>query len=229
MTILTQIYGENRCPILLLVLAESRAQKYQLIHWSLFGALKQLPLIAETRYNTHKFEPRQEKSERKGIRCYECGGIGHIALDCGNLKYKKGKVMAATWSGSYYSNKGDESSDDEDKVDNFISFAFSHKSKRSSGEEEESQRENESSEDDSSSNSTKGNVENMDVHDYIVKCESSMMKNKRKLRILEEENLEISTHNDHLSEQVERAKKIEDKLRKELDVSRRNEEGLKKA
>ena len=43
----------------------------------------------------------------------------------------------------------------------------------------------------------------MDVHDFIVKCESSMMKNRRKLKILEEENLELSSHNDHLSKQVE--------------------------
>ena len=59
-----------------------------------------------------------------------------------------------------------------------------------------------SSEDYFSPNSTKGNVEKMDVHDFIVKWESSMMKNKRKLKILEEENLELSSHNDHLSRQV---------------------------
>ena len=68
----------------------------------------------------------------------------------------------------------------------------------------------------------------MDVHDYIVKCESSMMKIKRKLRILEEENLELSTHVDHLSEQVEKSKKNEVKLGDELTVSQRNEERLKR-
>ncbi|KAK0593781.1 hypothetical protein LWI29_001557 [Acer saccharum] len=26
-----------------------------------------------------KFEPRQERTERKGVRCFECGGIGHFA------------------------------------------------------------------------------------------------------------------------------------------------------
>ena len=60
-----------------------------------------------------RFEPRQERSERKGIQCFECGGIGHIPPDCGNLKNKKGKVMAATWSGSDDSYEGDESLDDE--------------------------------------------------------------------------------------------------------------------
>ena len=43
---------------------------------------------------------------------------------------------------------------------------------------------------------------------------------------MREENLDLSSHNDNLSEQVERLKKIEDKLRKELDLSKGNEEGL---
>ena len=42
------------------------------------------------------FEPRQEHSEKKGVQCYECGGIGHISPDCGNLKNKMAKVMATT-------------------------------------------------------------------------------------------------------------------------------------
>ncbi|KAI9154416.1 hypothetical protein LWI28_026068 [Acer negundo] len=46
--------------------------------------------------------------------------------------------------------------------------------------------------------------------------------------MLRAENLELSSHNDHLSEQVERLKKIEDKLRKDLVLSKRNEEDLKR-
>ena len=46
------------------------------------------------------FEPRQERSEKKGVQCYECDGIGHISPDCGNLKKKMAKVMTATWSES---------------------------------------------------------------------------------------------------------------------------------
>jgi hypothetical protein len=108
-----------------------------------------------------KFEPRQEKTERKGVRCFECGGIGHFALDCANhMEKKKGKVMAATWSGSSDdSNEEDESSDDEDIMANFLAFASSHKSKSGSEKEEESQRESDSSEDDSDANSTNGYVE----------------------------------------------------------------------
>ena len=49
-----------------------------------------------------------------------------------------------------------------------------------------------------------------------------MIKNKRKLMMLEEENLELSTHVDHLSEQVERSKKIEEKLREKLALSMKN-------
>ncbi|KAK0588023.1 hypothetical protein LWI29_032999 [Acer saccharum] len=62
-----------------------------------------------------KFEPRQERTERKGVRCFECGGIGHFAPECANHnEKKKGKVMAATWSGSSDdSNEEDESSSEE--------------------------------------------------------------------------------------------------------------------
>ena len=46
--------------------------------------------------------------------------------------------------------------------------------------------------------------------------------------MLRDENLELSSHNDHLSEEVERLKKKEDKLKEELALSKRNEEGLKR-
>ena len=49
------------------------------------------------KYPFKKFEPRQERTERKGVRCFECGGIGQFAPECANHnEKKKGKVMAAT-------------------------------------------------------------------------------------------------------------------------------------
>ena len=72
-------------------------------------------------------------------------------------------------------------------------------SDRSEGldEENDSIGEMESIEDDSndknsSSQSTNGNVESMDLYDYIVKFESSRMKNKKEIRRLKDENLELS-------------------------------------
>ena len=41
-----------------------------------------------------KFEPRQERTERKGVRCFLCGGIGHFAPECANHNdKKKGKMV----------------------------------------------------------------------------------------------------------------------------------------
>ncbi|KAK0604883.1 hypothetical protein LWI29_020537 [Acer saccharum] len=68
------------------------------------------------------FEPRQEHSEKKGVQCYECGGIGHISPDCGKLKNKMAKVMATTWSESDDSGKGGKSSSDDELTINYTAF-----------------------------------------------------------------------------------------------------------
>ncbi|KAK0585546.1 hypothetical protein LWI29_030139 [Acer saccharum] len=86
---------------------------------------------------------------------------------------------------------------------NFLAFASSHKSKSASEKEEMSQEEIDSS-------------------------EVETFKSTRKIERLRKENLELSAHNDHLSEQVERLKRREDKLIEELDLSKRSEEGLKR-
>ncbi|KAK1551053.1 hypothetical protein Q3G72_029389 [Acer saccharum] len=72
----------------------------------------------------NKFEPRQEKTEIKDIQCYECGGVGHFTSDCANrLEKKKGKVMAASLSGSSDdSGEGDESSSDKELATNYTAF-----------------------------------------------------------------------------------------------------------
>ncbi|KAK0604218.1 hypothetical protein LWI29_013264 [Acer saccharum] len=119
-----------------------------------------------------KFEPRQERTERKGVRCFECGGIGHFAPECANHnEKKKGKVMAATWSGSSDdSNEEDESSSEEELMANFLAFASSHKSKSAIEKEDLSQEEIDSSEEesDSSSSSKKKFVEQKRREDKLI-------------------------------------------------------------
>src|SRR5579862_2448362 len=179
-----------------------------------------------------KFEPRQERTERKGVCCFECGGIGHFAPDCANHnEKKKGKVMAVTWSGSSDdSYEEDDTSSEEEIMANFIAFASSHKSKSGSEKEDLSQEEMDSSEgeSDSSSISIPKFVEQKVLAKYHAEFNELASKNTRKIALLREENQELSAHNDYLSEQVDRLKKREDKLKEELDLSKRNEEGLKR-
>ncbi|KAK1553434.1 hypothetical protein Q3G72_034975 [Acer saccharum] len=113
---------------------------------------------------------------------------------------------------------------------NFLAFASSHKSKSASEKEDLSQEEIDSSEEesDSSSNSKKKFVEQKVLAKYHAEFNDLALKSTRKIERLREENLELSAHNDHLSEQVERLKRREDKLIEELDLSKRNEEGLKR-
>src|SRR5579862_8173120 len=179
-----------------------------------------------------KFEPRQERTERKGVRCFECGGIGHFAPDCANHnEKKKGKVMAVTWSGSSDdSYEEDDTSSEEELMANFLAFASSHKSKSGSEKEDLSQEEMDSSEgeSDSSSISIPKFVEQKVLAKYHAEFNELASKNTRKIALLREENQELSAHNDYLSEQVDRLKKREDKLKEELDLSKRSEEGLKR-
>ncbi|KAK1587554.1 hypothetical protein Q3G72_014140 [Acer saccharum] len=157
---------------------------------------------------------------------------GRFAPECANHnEKKKGKVMAATWSGSSDDSiEGYKSSDDEELMANLLAFESSHKSKSASEREEMSQKENESSgeESDSSSNSINGFVEKKVLAKYHAEFNDLAIKSTRKIKMLREENLELLSHNDHLSEQVEKFKKMEDKLREELVLSRRNEESLKR-
>ncbi|KAK0594094.1 hypothetical protein LWI29_007213 [Acer saccharum] len=124
--------------------------------------------------------------------------------------------MAATWSGSSDdSYEGDESSDDEELMANLLAFASSHKSKSASEREEMSQEENDSSdvESDSSSNSMNGFMEKKEFAKYHAEFNDLAIKSTRKIKMLREENLELASQNDHLSEQVEKFKKMEDKLK----------------
>ena len=62
----------------------------------------------------------ETKSSRK-IKCYECQGMGHIAIDCLNRLKKKEKVMQVTW---HDSDESDQSDDKEDSG-NYMAFVTS--------------------------------------------------------------------------------------------------------
>jgi hypothetical protein len=57
------------------------------------------------------------------VKCHECGGIGHIRIDCGNLKKSKGKAFNTTQSDE--SDKEDIEETLEDGV-NYLAFTTSY-------------------------------------------------------------------------------------------------------
>ncbi|CAL8992484.1 unnamed protein product, partial [Prunus brigantina] len=71
--------------------------------------------------NTQQTEPRENRNSNS-IRCYECGGNGHIAPECANtLKRKnqsKEKALKTAWSDSE-----DESTIDSENDENIVAFA----------------------------------------------------------------------------------------------------------
>ncbi|KAK0577235.1 hypothetical protein LWI29_029951 [Acer saccharum] len=74
--------------------------------------------------DSKKVESSQEKSSRKGIQCFECGGYGHISKVCGNLKNKRnGKEMATSSSDS---ESVEDSSSDEELANYYTAFGASH-------------------------------------------------------------------------------------------------------
>ena len=69
-------------------------------------------------------EPSQEKSSRKGIQCFECGGYGHISKVCGNLKNKRIREEMATSSSD--SESVEDFSSDEELANYYTAFGASH-------------------------------------------------------------------------------------------------------
>jgi len=67
--------------------------------------------------NTQKPKGQNQDFKLKGIQCYECGGYGHIAVDCGNNKDKKSYTL--TWSDSEDSDNGEQA---EQQTGNFVAF-----------------------------------------------------------------------------------------------------------
>ena len=84
-------------------------------------------------------EQTQKKDHKTGVQCYEYSGFGHIAPEYANLKKKRGKAMAVTWSDSDNLEEEDKSSDDDDddQVTNFVAFSSSHNSNEVVSDKEE--------------------------------------------------------------------------------------------
>jgi chromosome segregation ATPase len=60
-------------------------------------------------------EPKEEKKDPRGLKCFECSGFGHIQADCGNLKKGKEKAYNVTLN--------DESEEEEaPKSEKFLAF-----------------------------------------------------------------------------------------------------------
>jgi hypothetical protein len=56
------------------------------------------------------------------VKCYECGGVGHIRADCGNLIKSKGRAFNVTQS-----DESDQEEKDEN-VANYVAFGVSYDS-----------------------------------------------------------------------------------------------------
>ncbi|XP_062100467.1 uncharacterized protein LOC133806373 [Humulus lupulus] len=55
------------------------------------------------------FSKHSDNSNKRGVKCRECEGFGHIQYECANTLKKNEKVMTTTWS-----DQNSESSDEED-------------------------------------------------------------------------------------------------------------------
>ena len=180
-----------------------------------------------------KMEQTQEKDHKKGVQCYECSGFGHIATECANLKKKKrGKAMAVTWSDSDDLEEEDKSSDDdEDQVANFIAFSSSHNSNEVVSDKEEEEDKQEESDSNGESNSSSSNFEfdeEMDYDDFMRFFHNSRSKKKKEIQKLKEEKLELTSKVTHLSKEMSKAKELEEGLKMELVLAKKNEESLRK-
>jgi predicted nucleic acid-binding Zn ribbon protein len=78
------------------------------------------------------YEDRNDENQKnklsRGCKCHECGGIGHIRVDCGNLINLKGSAFNVTQS---------DESDNEEKaknVANYVAFGISYDSEHDANE-----------------------------------------------------------------------------------------------
>jgi hypothetical protein len=81
--------------------------------------------------NNENFRSRESKNSVNSsheVKCYECGGVGHIHADCGNLINLKGNAFNVTQS--------DESDKEEqaENVANYVAFKTSYDSEHEASE-----------------------------------------------------------------------------------------------
>jgi hypothetical protein len=78
--------------------------------------------------NSRSRESKNSVKPSHEVKCYECGGVGHIRVDCGNLIKSKGRAFNVTQS---------DESDKEDKdeiVANYVAFGASYDSEHEANE-----------------------------------------------------------------------------------------------
>jgi hypothetical protein len=78
--------------------------------------------------NSRSRESKNYVNPRHEVKCYACGGVGHIRADCGNLIKSKGKAFDVTQS--------DESDQEEkaENVANYVAFGVSYDSQDDASE-----------------------------------------------------------------------------------------------
>jgi hypothetical protein len=100
-----------------------------------FGDDEEIPMMARkfkkflrNNGNSRSREPKNYVNPRHEVKCYACGGVGHIRADCENLIKSKGKAFDATQS--------DESDQEEkaENVANYVAFGVSYNSQDDASE-----------------------------------------------------------------------------------------------
>jgi hypothetical protein len=78
--------------------------------------------------NSRSRESKNSVNPSREVKCYECGGVGHIRADCGNLIKSKGRAFNVTQS--------DESDQEEkaENVANYVAFGVSYDSQDDASE-----------------------------------------------------------------------------------------------
>jgi hypothetical protein len=63
--------------------------------------------------NSRSKESKNSMNPSREVKCYECGGVGHIRADCGNLINSKGRAFNVTQS---------DESNQEEEAENFANY-----------------------------------------------------------------------------------------------------------